>query len=168
MTTVSGTSSAAYVAPTTTSTTTTTPATTDASSTASTTSATAYDGTAAVAQAQALAAQEISAGASGSSGSLLGLSPDILSLLQGGSGTSDISTLLGGGSGNAFFSAQSLTALYGAQQARNQASQATDPIDALIASNNAVLNANTTASLAASKAAVTPASTDTTGTDTTA
>ena len=151
MTTVSGTTATPYVAPT------TTPTTTDTSSTAATDTTTPYDGSAAVAQAEALASQELSTGASGSSGNLLGLSPDILSLLQGTDGLA--STLLGGSSGNAFYATQAQIALYGTAQKNLSAAQATDPISNLIDSNNSISNAASAAAVAAVTASDT--STDT-------
>lgn len=158
MTTVSGTSGTTYVAPTT---------TTDTSSTAATTT-TPYDGTAAVAQAQALATQELSSGASGSSGNLLGLSPDILSLLQGADG-SGLNSLLGGASGNAFYGTQAQLALYGATQKQSATAQATDTISNLIASNNAISNQASAAAVAAATANDSSSDgTDTSGTDTSA
>ena len=158
MTTVSGTSAATYVAPTTTTNTSTTAATS--------TAATPYDGTAAVAQAEALATQELNSGASGTNGNLLGLSPDILTLLQG-SDNGGLNSLLGGGAGNAFYTQQATVALYGAAQ--KQAASTTDPISALIDSNNAIANAASAAAVAAVTAGNTPTTgTDTTGTDTSA
>ena len=151
MTTVSSTSGTTY-----------TPTTTNTTSTATTSTAstsTAYDGSAAVAQAQALAAQEVSNGASGSSGNLLGLSSDLLNLLQG-SGGGLASTLLGGSGGNSFYAAQAQTALYGAAQARYQSSASTDRVSDLIAANNAAANQANTAT--SSDTSATDGTTDTT------
>ncbi len=125
------------------------------------TPAVAYDGAAAVAQAQALAAKRLADGSSGSQGTLLGLSPDILSLLQGGSGSSEIGTLFGTSGGNAFFGAQSHLALYGTGQRLGKAAAAVDRISDLIASNNSYLN---TATAAALKPVTVPSATTTAST----
>ena len=126
---------------------TSTPTTNSSIATSSTAVKAPYDGAAAVAQAQTLAAQRLANGSSGSQGNLLGLSPDILSLLQGGSGSSEIATLFGSSAGNAFFGAQSHLALYGTGQKLGSAAAAIDRVSDLIASNNSYLNVATAEAL---------------------
>ncbi len=81
--------------------------------------------------------------ASGGLNALLGLSPNVLELLQGGQGSDMLSTLLGDGASNlnGLFNASLLqSALYASAQKRYQTAADSSPVSDLI---NADITANT-------------------------
>ncbi len=106
-----------------------------------------YDSTAAVAQAEAQAAAALGNDSSSSTNGLLGLSSNVLQLLQGGEGSDMLSTLLGttdatSGVLNSLLSnSLTQTALYAAAQKNGDAAESTDRINALITARNAASNA---------------------------
>ena len=156
MTTVSSTHGSTYTAP---------PSTTSSNSASS--SDTAYNGAAAVAQAQDEANKALVAQAeSGVYTKLTDLPNTVIELLQGGTGNDLINTLFGASDSNPInnqlTTSLTQTALAAAAYKRSQVNVDTSPVSQLIARQNAALNASNSTDTPASGSA------SHTGTDTSA